>query len=279
MPAPESFLPFAAEDALAVVREAAALALEWKSSVRVEVKADDTLVTETDRKIEAFLRARLGELAPGWSFLGEEGGLQGDPEAPCWVIDPIDGTTNYARDIPLWCISVGAVWRGQPVFGIIAVPEIDQLVWAAQGMGAWEVRGGEARPLRVIDALPLHQEDLIASNTTVERVIDFSNVPCRLRNFGALAYHLVALGRGSVIAIIAHYHKLYDVAAGLCICTEAGCAIRYLNGNNWEAVVSTRSETQPLLCAPPQVLDELLRKLEPKLISEAIKPSQNIAEN
>ena len=269
-------LPFSVEPALDVLREANAMAMARHGRADIEVKADDTLVTDADRNIEKMLRNRLSVLAPGWSFLGEEGGLVGDPDAPCWVIDPIDGTTNYARDIPLWCISVGAVQNGRPVFGMIAVPEIGEILWAVEGQGAFQLKNGQTKRLRVRDHLPLQQEDLLASNTTVERVLDFSQVPCRLRNFGALAYHLTVLARGSVIGMIAHYHKIYDVAAGLCICFEAGCEARYLDGTQWRAVVSSESETQPMFCAAPATLTDLLERLTPKMASEVWKSEQEI---
>ena len=269
-------LPFEPSAALQILEEAAKMALELHGTVRAVVKADQTLVTEADHKLELFLREKLAQIAPGWSFLGEEGGLTGDAKAPCWVIDPIDGTTNFVRDVPLWCISVGAVADEWPIFGMIAVPEIGEVLWAAQGQGAWHIRDGKTRQLILEDRLPLMQEDLIASNTTVERVIDFSGVPCRLRNFGALAYHLTALARGSLIGIIAHYHKIYDVAAGICICAEAGCAVKYMDGSNWKAEVKTASEKRPMMAAPPRTLDELLLKLVPKIKSEAVDPAQDI---
>ena len=269
-------LPFSVEPALDALREATALAMARHGHADIEVKSDDTLVTDADRNVEKLLRNRLSVLAPSWSFLGEEGGLVGDADAPCWVIDPIDGTTNYARDIPLWCISVGAVQNGRPIFGMIAVPETGEELWAVQGQGAYYIKNGQTRRLRVRDHLPLEQEDLLACNTTVERVLDFSQVPCRLRNFGALAYHLVALARGSLVGMIAHYHKIYDVAAGLCICFEAGCEARYLDGTQWQAVVSSESETQPMFCAAPQTLEELLARLKPKEVSEALNEEQEI---
>ena len=272
-------LPFEASTALQILSDATQISLDMHGNVRAVTKADQTLVTEADRAIEAFLREKLAEIAPGWSFLGEEDGLSGDPNAPCWVIDPIDGTTNYAKDIPLWCISVGAVAGGIPIFGMIAVPEIGEVLWAAPGQGAWRILNGETRPLVLNDHLPLEQEDLIACNTTVERVVDFSAVPCRLRNFGSLAYHLTALARGTLVATIAHYHKLYDVAAGLCICIEAGAQVRYLNGETWHAKVKTSAETQPMLCATPQILQFLIDALGPKAVSEALSPAQEIHED
>ena len=265
---PDFSLPFDIDDALAIAREANALALSMHGTAHVEVKRDSTLVTDADRAVERLLRAKLGDLAPRWSFLGEETGLTGDPDAPSWVIDPIDGTTNFARGIPTWCISIGAVSAGEPVFGILCVPELDEIYWAARGQGAWRIKDGQTRHVKVSDSLPLTQEDPIAGNTTVERILDFGDVPNRLRNFGSLAYHLVLLAQGCLVANIAHYHKLYDVAAGLCLCFEAGCEVRYITGAPWKAVVSTHSETTPLLCAPPQTLQYLLEHLHLKVIPE-----------
>ncbi len=272
-------LPFSAPHALEILREATQISLQMRPGAHAVTKADQTLVTEADHAIEAFLREKLAEISPGWSFLGEEEGLSGDPLAPCWVIDPIDGTTNYAKDLPLWCISVGAVHDETPIFGMISIPETGEVLWAVPGQGAWLEHKGATRQLLLDDHLPLEQEDLIASNTTAERVVDFSLVPCRLRNFGSLAYHLTALARGSLAATIAHYHKIYDVAAGICICCEAGAQVRYLSGDEWHAKVKTSAETQPMLCAPPQILQALIDALGPKLKSEALHSTQEIAED
>ena len=261
-------LPFDVAHAVAIVQEAAILSLALRGKYQPDVKADNTLVTEADRQLEAFLRERLGQLAPNWSFLGEEGGLVGDPKAPCWVIDPIDGTTNFVRGLPLWCISVGAVYNGKAIFGCIAVPPQNEILWSATGHGAWLQLESSTQiplpaiPLRVFDSETLMQEDLIACNTTVETSVNFAGVPCRLRNLGTLAYHLVALSRGALVASIARQHQLYDIAAGVCICEEAGCIARYLDGSSWRAEIKNEREVRPLIVAPPQIMAQLLTGLQ-----------------
>ncbi|HEX8552391.1 MAG TPA: inositol monophosphatase family protein [Abditibacteriaceae bacterium] len=256
-------LPFQSEDAVAVVRDAAQLALEMRGRYAPDLKADNTLVTQADREIEEFLRGRLATLAPDWAFLGEETGLEGDPEAPCWVIDPIDGTTNFVRGLPLWCVSVGAVHRGHAIWGSVAVPMQNEIFWAAEGEGAWHgaLSGGEWTRLQVVDAPELMQEDLIGGNTTAERGVDFRGIPCRLRNLGSIAYHLTAVARGALLAGLMRQHKLYDIAAGMCLCHEAGCVARYLDGREWDAQVVAPKEPQPLIVAPPQAMEILLNKL------------------
>lgn len=259
-------LPFETSQAVEIVRRAAEMALSLQKQlggkVGVEVKADETLVTDADRALEAFLREELGRLAPDWSFLGEEGGLVGSPDAPCWIIDPIDGTTNFVRGLPLWCISVGAVENGKAIFGVVAVPPIGEILYGAQGQGAFCERNGETIRLQVQDSATVVQEDLIACNTTVERVVDFKGVPSRLRNFGSLAYHMVAMAKGCLCASIAHGYKLYDVAGGICLCEEAGCIARYINGQEWTAEVAASRETMPLLVAAPQTMQFLMNGLK-----------------
>jgi fructose-1,6-bisphosphatase/inositol monophosphatase family enzyme len=254
-------LPFELAAVVSIVREAAQLALELQGRCAAEIKPDNTLVTAADRELEGFLGQRLAQLAPTFSFLGEETGLTGDPDAPCWVIDPIDGTTNFVRDLPLWCISVGLVWRGRAVLGVLAVPPQNELFYAATGQGAWMERAGTVRRLQTLDQGTLIQEDLIACNTSVEEVVEFASVPCRLRNLGSLAYHLTLLARGTVCASLAHYHKLYDIAAGICLCEEAGCEANYLDGQPWTADVTAGKQRVPLQVAPPQVMKVLLERL------------------
>ena len=269
---------------IAAVQDASRLALRLREHVTPDVKADQTLVTEADRQVENLLRERFKTIAPTFSFLGEEGGLSlgenGDADAPCWVIDPVDGTTNFVRGLPLWCVSVGVVHDGKCVFGCVAVPPQNELLWAAEGQGAWlqalsddfshdfaapdatsstrsSARNSALR-LHVADSELLMQEDLIACNTTVESAVNFAGVPCRLRNFGSLAYHLVALSRGGLCAAISRQHLIYDIAGGVCICQEAGCIVSYTTGEEWRAEVVAQRDPRPLIVAPPQFMAQLL---------------------
>lgn len=255
-------LPFDPAAVVEIVQAAGVRALELHSEIKVETKSDQTLVTDADRTIESMLRSSLQEVAPGFSFLGEEMGLRGDADAPAWVIDPIDGTTNYVRGIPLWTISVGLVHRHQPIFGLIAVPPQGEIYMGSRGNGAWLLRAEEKVPIHCRDAAPLMQEDLLALNTTVDEVVDFSEVPCRQRNLGSLAYHLAALARGAFAASLSRHHKLYDIAAGISICKEAGCTVRYTDGSNWRAELRAPREQLPLLVAPPRTMDWLLERLK-----------------
>ena len=265
-------LSFDVSQILPIIREAAELGRSLQGRVRVEIKPDNTFVTEADRAIETFLRDKLSTLTPDWSFLGEEQGLTGDPNAPAWVIDPIDGTNNFVRDLPLWTISLGAVHEGKPIFGIVAVPLLNEIYYASTGSGAWCERNGVLSQLHVEDRDTLISEDLIACNTEAERAVDFAEVSTGMRNFGSVAYHLVLLARGSMCATIARWHKLYDVAGGMMICFEAGCEAIYLDGREWVADVSSPRESTPLLIAPPQTLKLLKANLRERPMQDKRTP-------
>ena len=257
-------LPFDTDEALCIADEAARLALELHGRAAVDTKSDKSLVTEADRALEAMLQEKLGRLAPRWSFLGEETGLTGDADGSCWVIDPIDGTTNFVRGLPIWCVSIGAVENGRATFGIIAVPPLGITYWAAAGKGAWRISGGKATRLRAPERAELRQEYLIGTNSTLQ-MESLRNLPCRTRNLGSLTYHLAAVADGALLASISVDHKLHDVAAGVCLCEEAGCAARTLDGSVWRAKVTTASEKQPLLVAP---------KLSASLILEGLRTAR-----
>jgi len=95
------------------------------------------LVTEADLAAEAAVLALLDASTPDIGVLAEESGRRprrGDLE---WVVDPLDGTTNYAHGYPFFCTSVGLCWRGQPLLGALSVPTLDEHYWAAPGAGAW----------------------------------------------------------------------------------------------------------------------------------------------
>jgi len=247
-------LPFDIAKVLLAVEEAAQLALELQGHCRVEVKPDATFVTEADKKVELLLREHLGKLAPGWSFLGEEGGFTGDPNAPCWVLDPIDGTNNFVRGLPVWCISVGAVKDGKLLLGVVAVPPQNETYWAVPGQGAWRKHGDAVSRLQLQDADELVHEDIVMCNTEADQAMNWSEVPCSMRNFGSVAYHLAMAAAGTASAALARSHKLYDAAGGMAICQEVGCQVKLFDGREWQAELHAGTEYTPLLVAPPRIL-------------------------
>ena len=132
------------QTALAAVRDAAATTLRWfnTAGLAVDHKADRSPVTQADRAAEALLRDRLLAAFPQDAFLGEETGSSAGTSGFEWVVDPIDGTKSFIRGVPLYAMLVGCRHEGRGVLGVIAIPALDELVYAGAGGGAWHVVGG-----------------------------------------------------------------------------------------------------------------------------------------
>ena len=106
--------------------------------LRVDRKADSSEVTQADTETEAALRSVLAERRSGHAMLGEEDGLQGPVESEWrWVIDPIDGTANYARGIPVWATLIALMHNDHVVVGVVSAPALHRRWWAARGHGAY----------------------------------------------------------------------------------------------------------------------------------------------
>jgi myo-inositol-1(or 4)-monophosphatase len=113
-----------------VVREAGQMALDRyrrRESLAIERKGKQDFVSEADRACEVFVASAFLKAFPDDAFLGEEGGLQNEGGQATWIIDPIDGTSNFIAGIPIWCVSLGLVVGNRAVLGIIYNPVTEEL--------------------------------------------------------------------------------------------------------------------------------------------------------
>lgn len=185
------------------------------------------IVTETDLQVEAFLRGRLSELAPGSAFIGEEGGGGSLPESGlAWVVDPIDGTTNFARGIPMCCVSIALLRDAEPCIGVVYNPFTDQMFAAERGRGA----SCNGEPMRV-SRRPM--EDAVLSTAwcsyhkrlshpcfrVSERMYGLCN---DIRRMGTAANELCMLAQGSIELYFEINLSPWDYAAASLCVTEAG---------------------------------------------------------
>lgn len=209
-----------------LIRGAGALAAEGfgKSAGRAaSMKGPQDFLTETDGAVERYVRGRIAEAFPGDGFLGEETG--GVPGARAWVVDPIDGTANFARAIPHFCVSIGFVANGETQLGAILNPVLDELHVARLGRGA-EMND---RPIRVSDTTEIaatcyelgwsHRrptEDYIAA----VRALFEAGSNVRRGSSGALGLAYVADGRSDGYAEL--HMNPWDCVAGLLLVREAG---------------------------------------------------------
>ncbi|NLH98888.1 MAG: inositol monophosphatase [Chthonomonadales bacterium] len=210
-----------------LVIEAGTRALRQWGTVAAEAKSDRSLVTEVDRAIEAFLGEGIARLHPDAGFAGEEFGRRNGDRADTWVCDPIDGTTNYVRGLPHWCVSLGLVRNGVAEAGVIWAPVLNRLYWAVRGEGAYcnDVR------LAAPDRDAIEYEDLLCISTNGLKTLPTSGVEARLRCLGSIALELCLVAEGRAVGAIGLHEGIMDMAAAMCICEEAGCGFAYLDGS------------------------------------------------
>ncbi len=201
----------------------------------VSRKPDRTPVTDADTAVEDAIRAVLATERPSDAVLGEErGGSAASGRA--WVLDPIDGTKNFLRGVPVWATLVALVEDGDPVVGLISAPLLGRRWWAATGDGAWLRESGGERRLAVSGVSSL--EDAYLSTTDLgswneyhsrEKYLELLDACWESRAFGDFWQHcLVAEGALDVVAecIV----NPWDVAAAQVIVTEAGGRFSDLSG-------------------------------------------------
>jgi myo-inositol-1(or 4)-monophosphatase len=218
----------AREKALAdVAREAGELARKLflsPESLGVKLKGKQDFITVADGEVERLIAGRLSQRFPQDAFLGEEGGARGSSDA-IWIVDPIDGTANFAYGIPHFCVSIGLVSGGQPLLGAIAAPMYDEMYLARRGRGAF--RNG--KPIRVSQNIGIGQavielgwsarRPVRAYTALLERVLA-TGATFRRAGSGALGIAYVADGRNHGYCEL-HINS-WDVAAALLLVTEAG---------------------------------------------------------
>jgi histidinol-phosphatase len=196
----------------------------------VSTKPDMTPVTEADTAAEQAIRGRLTDTRPGDVVFGEEYGSQGAESARRWIVDPIDGTKNYVRRIPVWATLLALEEDGECTVGVVSAPALGRRWWAARGQGAFGSEfGSSPRAVRVSSVAALEdaqltlagQKELLAGSRR-DGVLALIERCWRTRGFGDFwAYMLVAEG-ALEIAVDAPGVSLWDLAAPLVIVEEAG---------------------------------------------------------
>ncbi|OBK74337.1 histidinol-phosphatase [Mycobacterium sp. 1274761.0] len=169
--------------------------------LRIDTKPDLTPVTDADRSTEELLRSSLAQHRPDDSIFGEE--LGGTPAftGRQWVIDPIDGTKNFVRKVPVWSTLIALLVDGSPIVGVVSAPALGRRWWAGAGEGAFTSFGGETRRISVSGVDDLASASLSFSDLTTgwgerrQRFIDLTDSVWRVRAYGDFwSYCLVAEG-------------------------------------------------------------------------------------
>lgn len=217
--------------AAALARESGTLARDMRAAhggLTIDAKGPQDFVTAADLAVESLIRTRLAEHFPQDAIIGEEGGRRGDTSSgEVWIIDPIDGTTNFLRGMPDWAVSIACASAGEIVLGVIFAPDLDLL---CEGLlsGAPVARKNGV-PLQV-DAGCAAAEALIAVGWSprtpfadhaafLERIVAQGG---EFRRSGAATIGLIGVASGWVDAYAERELNLWDAAAGIAIIKAAG---------------------------------------------------------
>ena len=206
----------------------------------VVTKPDLTPVTEADRSVEQALRERIARARPQHGIVGEEFGTEGSG-AWRWIVDPIDGTKNYVRGIPVWATCIALQHDSEVVVGVVSAPALGRRWWAARGEGAFAAPaaagwGSRAQPIRVSAVVDLADAQLsydsvigFEAHGLGDRFLDLARRCWRTRALGDFWSH-VLVAEGAVDVAAEPEVSLWDVAAVQVIVEEAGGRFTDLSG-------------------------------------------------
>ncbi|MDO5750144.1 MAG: inositol monophosphatase family protein [Rothia sp. (in: high G+C Gram-positive bacteria)] len=226
----------------------------------VQLKEDGSAVTAADREVEQLIRAQLSRVRTRDGIVGEEFGSTGTA-ARQWVIDPIDGTANFMRGVPVWATLIALLDQGEPVVGVVSAPALGRRWWAVADGGAYAGKSLSSASRLSISSV----EDLEDSSLTYaslagwgerrEPFVDLLDSVKRSRGFGEFwAYMLMA--EGAVDIAVEPGLEIYDKAALVPIVREAGGVITSLDG-------SEPLDSDGLLAAVPALHGTVLDRLNP----------------
>ncbi|HZU13163.1 MAG TPA: inositol monophosphatase family protein [Chloroflexota bacterium] len=219
-----------------IAREAAALVISYFDSDRLDARAkgERDLVTAADTASEALIVRRLREAFPGDGIVAEEGGDEPSTTHRVWYVDPVDGTLNYARGVPLFSLSLSLFDGPVPVLGVVYDPMRQELFAARTGDGA-TLNGKRIRTSGVENldqalvhmTVDFHEESLWAG---IRDIADVAPAVLRTRNIGSAALALAYVAAGRFDAMIHRYASPWDYGAGVLLVQEAGGVASALGG-------------------------------------------------
>lgn len=243
-------MPYTADLALALSLADAVDALTVAGSLgdfSVEFKVDDTPVTAIDRAAEQLIRERLTVERPADTIVGEEFGVTSGTSAYSsprrWVIDPIDGTKNFVRGVPVWATLIGLIVDDVAVMGVVSAPALGRRWYAAQGKGAWAVttlpgyptaprRLGVSTVSRLADAsLSFSSLGGWEARDLLPQIVDLTRATLRSRAYGDF-WNYMLVAEGAVDIACEPELALHDMAAVAPIVTEAGGSFTSLGGTD-----------------------------------------------
>ena len=213
----------------------------WQNFNRtqVELKNKKDIVTEMDKYVEKFLIKKLSNLYPEHSFLGEEGGRSKNKSSYLWIIDPIDGTTNFSIHNPLWSYSIALMRNDELIFGLIYAPLLKESFHAYKGAGAYLNNKRISLNLKFMNKTKqIHSFCHGSEKKNITKALNYykkqklKHLDCRQLGSAAIELAYVSIGRLDSLYIPGA--NLWDIAAGVVLAHESGALVLNELGKNWK---------------------------------------------
>ncbi len=196
--------------------------------LQVSTKGPGDFVTRADRQAEQTIREALQEARPAYGFLGEEGGaIEGEDPTRRWIVDPLDGTTNFLHGMPHWAVSIALEHKGKIVAGVIYDPVKDEMFYAEKGEGAWmnESRMRVSGRHRMVESIFSTGVPCAGRRTLPAMLQDLARITpevAGIRQYGAASLNLAYVAAGRTEGYWERELQVWDIAAGTIILLEAG---------------------------------------------------------
>jgi myo-inositol-1(or 4)-monophosphatase len=238
--------------------EAASRLLKWFGKTTAATKYDGSFVTQADLEVDRFFHEAVSRRYPDHGLLTEETSLVYRGDEITWVVDPLDGTNNFANGLPLWGVSIAVLREGSPVLAVLDFPPLGERVSAVRGAGAsWN-----GRPIALRSPAEMDGNQFFIIDSRGVRQLELSLAP-KTRLLGSTAYDLTAVSRGIAVGCCELLPKIWDIAGGWLVLSEAGAAVAPL----WSGVavfpmqpgVNYADRVFPLLAAASPPLWDSLR--------------------
>lgn len=223
------------EVAVRAIGEAGRIVTKYYGKATSSVKSDKSLVTKADTESEEVIKAILRKEFPSYPILGEETGKTGEESDYLWVVDPLDGTTNYIFRNPFFDISIALTYKGDPILGVILYPPQDELFHAEKGKGAYlndfRIMVSDREQIDSSIVTFCHGSDQDSVRRMIDAFSKLKNINQKVRQLGAAALELCYVASGRVDAFFMTGMNPWDVAAGTVIVREAGGQATDFRGN------------------------------------------------
>ena len=246
---PETLSDLQIESVHLLINKVASRQISDFGNITSDIKSDGTLITECDRWSDETIVEGLSKISLGEGVLSEEGYKKVPNSSNFWVVDPLDGTTNFAAGIPYWAISIARFTNGQPESAFLDIPALNKRILAIRGKGVWL----NNKPLKPQSRFQKNSDciSLCSRSIKVLQMKPEQRFPGKIRLLGVSSLNMTSVAIGQTIAALEATPKIWDIAAAWLILEELHCLINWLDINPKDILPCTdlSSVNFPLLTA------------------------------